>query len=937
MLSVKSTDKKHKITAGWSQQKLLLVISVFSFLLYANSIPNGYNIDDNLVTINHQLTSKGIKAIPEIFTTPYYKDAAGNQYEYRPVTLSTFAIEHEIFGDNAHVSHLVNTLIFVLLSLVLFLTLSKLFSSYNYLLPLIITLLFAAHPLHTEAIVSIKNRDEILCLFGGLLALYYSLLLKERNKLKNYLLFIFFFVFALLSKKSILPFILIIPITHVVFTQTTFFRLFLIGLPLSFCAAFFWPLDNVFQRIGFSLIPIIVPPAVYIIIYKRNLILKPLSDFYNSLGNISSIIKEDLSESKRLNGYKLQWILLPASFICGILCCYYDMKIFVIFYLFFLSLMFLISSLNTRIGVFYDIILFVSIVSFFYQGTYLMMMLYAAALALFFNGTKKLKEIIPIALTLIIIILFEFKGYKVNYELLFLLPAIFYLFFETNKKPIALLLIVVSITLNLIATFLINMALGFYLVNVSILVFLYFFPQNQKSRATFFFLLALVPLMLLHFAMEWNRLPQNDILYSTNEEFQKAKMSIEKVKVIPASGRNLDFVEMPLRNSDPVSIKIGTSFIVLGKYIQLLFIPHNLGFYYGYAQIVPTDWKNFVPIFSIVIHLFLIGAFLYFFKKHPILSYGIFFYLICISEFSNLAVQVAGLMADRLAFVASLGFCIALGYSLLMLSGMDIKSQKLQLNFSNKWILATIVILFLYSAKTFSRNFQWKDEVTLMRHDVKYLDKSVQANNLLAFYLVEQSFKNKNQAEKESYLKEAIVHFKRAVELYPKADFAWHDLGQTYLLLNNISDALPAFLKAVEIDSTYVNALMKAGGIYSKKNNHEEAARYFERAITNDSLNIQAYTSLSQEYFMQKNYQKAIDVNLNALAIAPGSFDLLSNTGKIYFAMGDKIKSLEYFEKAYKQNPKDANLVFVIANIYKELGDTEKANFYFSEVNKLKH
>ena len=890
MLSVKSTDKKHKITAGWSQQKLLLVIAVFGFLLYANSIPNGYNIDDNLVTINHQLTSKGIKAIPEIFTTPYYKDAAGNQYEYRPVTLSTFAIEHQIFGDNAHVSHLVNTLIFVLLSLVLYLTLSKLFSSYNYFLPLLITFLFSAHPLHTEAVASIKNRDEMLCLLGGILALYHSLLLYEKNKLKNYLLFIFFFVFALLSKKSILPFVLLIPLSHVVFMQTTFLRLFLMSLPLSVCAAFFWPLDNLFQRIGFALIPIIIPPSVYIILYKRELILKPVSDFYNSLRNITFMLKEDLSESKRLNGYKLQWILLSASFVCGILCCYYDMKIFVIFYLFFLSLMFLISSSNTRVGIFYDIILFVSIVSYFYDGMYLMMMLFAAALALFFNGTKRLKEIIPIALTLVLIVLFKFKGYKVNYELLFLMPAIFYLFFETNKKLVALLLIAVSITLNLIVTFKINLGLGFYLVCISILILLYFFPKHQKNSGSFFFMLALVPLTLLHFSMEWNRLPNNEILYNTSEEFQKARMSIEKVKVIPASGRNLNFVEMPLRNSDPVSIKIGTSFIVLGKYIQLLFIPYNLGFYYGYAQIVPTDWKNFASIFSIVIHLFLILSFFYFFKKHPILSYGIFFYLICISEFSNLAVQVAGLMADRLAFVASLGFCIVLGYSLLMLSGIDIRSHKFQFNFSNKWIFATILILVLYSAKTFSRNFQWKDEVTLMRHDVKYLDKSVQANNLLAFHLVERSFKAKNQAEKESYLKEAIAHFKRALELYPKADYAWHDLGQTYLLLNNISDALPAFLKAVEIDSTYVNALMKAGGIYSKKNNHEEATLYFERAVRNDSLNIQAYTSLSQEYFLQKNYQKAIDVNLKALLIAPGAFDLLSNTGKIYFAMGDKKK-----------------------------------------------
>ena len=86
------------------------VVFAFSALLYLNTIPNKYNMDDELVTINHRLTSKGLSAITEIFTEPYYKDKLGYSYEYRPVVLFSFAIEHQFLGESPHRSHFFNGL-----------------------------------------------------------------------------------------------------------------------------------------------------------------------------------------------------------------------------------------------------------------------------------------------------------------------------------------------------------------------------------------------------------------------------------------------------------------------------------------------------------------------------------------------------------------------------------------------------------------------------------------------------------------------------------------------------------------------------------------------------------------------------------------------------------------------------------------------------------
>jgi protein O-mannosyl-transferase len=116
-----------------------LSLFVLTFLVYGNSIFNEYNLDDELVTRNNKLTSSGISSIPEIFNSPYYSDDMGYSYEYRPITLTSFAIEHSIFGESAMTSHIVNVLLFFFTVVILFFLIKKLIGTSNLLAPILIT------------------------------------------------------------------------------------------------------------------------------------------------------------------------------------------------------------------------------------------------------------------------------------------------------------------------------------------------------------------------------------------------------------------------------------------------------------------------------------------------------------------------------------------------------------------------------------------------------------------------------------------------------------------------------------------------------------------------------------------------------------------------------------------------------------------------------
>jgi len=131
--------------------------------------------------------------------------------------LVTFAIEHSFGGNNPELSHFINVLIYafsafiLLLFLFRFLQHLKVSESLKWHLPLLATLIFIAHPVHTEAVANIKGRDELMALLFILLAL-----LKFEQWLRNpsskILIFsgVYFFL-ALLSKESAYPFILVFP------------------------------------------------------------------------------------------------------------------------------------------------------------------------------------------------------------------------------------------------------------------------------------------------------------------------------------------------------------------------------------------------------------------------------------------------------------------------------------------------------------------------------------------------------------------------------------------------------------------------------------------------------------------------------------------------------------------------------------------------------
>ncbi|HRZ78025.1 MAG TPA: hypothetical protein P5248_11695, partial [Bacteroidales bacterium] len=127
-----------------------------------------------------------------------------------------FALEMELFGENPHLSHAVNVLIYILLVLVMFSIFRRMFppgkQPWWEFAAFTAMLLYAAHPLHTEVVANIKGRDELLSALFGFLALRLALGQGADLRWKGGTGIALFLFLALMSKENAVAFLAIIPL-----------------------------------------------------------------------------------------------------------------------------------------------------------------------------------------------------------------------------------------------------------------------------------------------------------------------------------------------------------------------------------------------------------------------------------------------------------------------------------------------------------------------------------------------------------------------------------------------------------------------------------------------------------------------------------------------------------------------------------------------------
>ena len=198
-----------------------LAIALLAVVLYANTLQNGYALDDKGIITLNKFTTKGFSGIPDLMTTSYWEGIGLNVRSYRPLSPVTFAIEVGLFGMSPAAGHFGNLLLCILTGVLLLFFLKRLFRAIDPALPsfipFLVTALFIAHPIHTEVVANIKGRDSMLEFFFLLLSGYFLFGYISSRRTADLVWSVVAYFPALLSKESAITYLVMVPVILVLF------------------------------------------------------------------------------------------------------------------------------------------------------------------------------------------------------------------------------------------------------------------------------------------------------------------------------------------------------------------------------------------------------------------------------------------------------------------------------------------------------------------------------------------------------------------------------------------------------------------------------------------------------------------------------------------------------------------------------------------------
>ena len=179
----------NRLESWLTPKKALIILFALGFLVYGNSIPNGFVWDDEEQIVKNSII-QNLGNIGQIFSgATFQTGGAGlSGYFFRPLITFTFMLNYFFWGENAFGFHLFQIIFHILngylIYRILILLLEK--SHLRQILSSLTALIFVIHPAITEGVVYIAAVSEVMFTFFILIALFFLLRYRQtKPTIKN--------------------------------------------------------------------------------------------------------------------------------------------------------------------------------------------------------------------------------------------------------------------------------------------------------------------------------------------------------------------------------------------------------------------------------------------------------------------------------------------------------------------------------------------------------------------------------------------------------------------------------------------------------------------------------------------------------------------------------------------------------------------------------
>jgi tetratricopeptide (TPR) repeat protein/uncharacterized membrane protein YozB (DUF420 family) len=294
-------------------------------------------------------------------------------------------------------------------------------------------------------------------------------------------------------------------------------------------------------------------------------------------------------------------------------------------------------------------------------------------------------------------------------------------------------------------------------------------------------------------------------------------------------------VDNPVASASGLA-RLFTPVRVFGEVLRLLAAPRTLSADYSYDQIpVVTSPDLATVVCAIALCGLAAGVFLLR-RRQPAVAAGIFFCLATWVLTSNLVVTIGTILGERLLYLPSAGACLVIAAGLLAV-GRRLRAP---------WLTpaAATVLVLAGAGRTWVRNFDWKDNLTL---------------------------------------------FASATVASPRSCKAWNGYASELLARGRAREALPAAARSLAIDPRYPEA-------------HQTLAK-IDRALANDESAGPARDALRAD--AKEHARVLVEVLSTGLDGGTGLADAWNTLGAIALDEGDLDAAESAYRAAATSRPDD--------------------------------
>ncbi len=370
------------------------------------------------------------------------------------------------------------------------------------------------------------------------------------------------------------------------------------------------------------------------------------------------------------------------------------------------------------------------------------------------------------------------------------------------------------------------------------------------------------------------------------------------------------FIDNPIAHMGPIEGRL-TAIGVLALYAMLLVAPLRLSVDYSYDAI-PAAAGIFDPrvLAGVVILAAGTVGFIHFRRRRPTVALAVAWLGLAMAPTANLLLPIGTIMAERLLYLPSVGFCLLVA---ALLYRVDLGPGERH----GAWVggvrVVMAMVILAFAVRGAVRLLDWRDDRTLFRAAIEVVPDSVRAR-----------YNYGTASEEAGDDAEAQRAYEHAIRIWPEFSDAQYNLAGIYARQGRFEAAVRHYRAALAEQPGNVSYLVNLGQSLGALGRRQEAVTVLRRALDLDPRSDRAWTILGSAYLARGAATAAIAAYREALQIDPRNADYFRNLGLALVEAGEP-EAAAAFTSGLSIRPDDPELLVGLGLLHLREGRPEDA------------